>query len=164
MAVARCVRSGSPLRQPAPPAAPHRTALSGPARPGTMTVTRLDQGQRYRPRMAFLKKVRAEQRRETAAPLWASARHLGTAAGRGDALPGAPGWGGGGDDDDTRVRSILPGQGSPGLLWVCGVRGVTAPSVGIWGHDLLRSPVDPSWLRGFSWGAEEQCVLESWRK
>lgn len=96
VAVARCVRSGSPLRQPAPPAAPHRTALSGPARPGTMTVTRLDQGQRYRPRMAFLKKVRAEQRRETAAPLWASARHLGTAAGRGDALPGAPGWGGDG--------------------------------------------------------------------
>ncbi|NXE34157.1 RGS9 protein, partial [Ptilorrhoa leucosticta] len=28
-----------------------------------MTVTRLDQGQRYRPRMAFLKKVRAQQRR-----------------------------------------------------------------------------------------------------
>ncbi|XP_072793081.1 regulator of G-protein signaling 9 isoform X2 [Taeniopygia guttata] len=44
---ARCAGPG-PLRS-------HRTAIAT----ATMTVTRLDQGQRYRPRMAFLKKIEA---------------------------------------------------------------------------------------------------------
>lgn len=53
----------------------------------TMTVARLDQGQRYRPRMAFLKKVRAEELRVTGSAA------LGVSSGGTDrTLPdGAPG-------------------------------------------------------------------------
>lgn len=91
------------------------------ARSGTMTVTRLDQGQRHRPRMAFLKKVRAGQHRGgciLAGPC--GARCSG---------PGGPG-----------VHSALPGHGSPRPRWMC--EG-TAPAPGLWGHDLLQSPVAP---------------------
>lgn len=57
-----------PAGAAAPPAPSARSA-----RPGIMTVTRLDQGQRHRPRMAFLKKVRDEQAPHAAAPLRTSA-------------------------------------------------------------------------------------------
>lgn len=61
----------SQVRPAGAAAPPARSARS--ARPGIMTVTRLDQGQRHRPRMAFLKKVRDEQAPQAAAPLRTSA-------------------------------------------------------------------------------------------
>lgn len=53
-----------------------------PAPYGTMTVARLDQGQRYRPRMAFLKKVRPGDSHTALGISTGRARRGGVRAGR----------------------------------------------------------------------------------
>lgn len=81
----------------------------------TMTVARLDQGQRYRPRMAFLKKVRAELLRVTGVSTGGTDR----ARADGAVRCGAPCRG-------PRVRisrsSILPGAAprAPGIVLLGG--------------------------------------------
>lgn len=108
----------------------------------TMTVARLDQGQRYRPRMAFLKKVRAELLRVTgSAALGVSTGGTDRARADGAVRCGAPGRG-------PRVRisrsSILPGAAprAPGSCCSAG----TVPSPGI-----CRVATWSPRHRGFGW-------------
>lgn len=108
----------------------------------TMTVARLDQGQRYRPRMAFLKKVRAELLRVTgSAALGVSTGGTDRARAYGAVRCGAPGRG-------PRVRisrsSILPGAAprAPGSCCSAG----TVPSPGI-----CRVATWSPRHRGFGW-------------
>lgn len=123
----------SQVRPAGAAAPPARFARS--ARPGTMTVTRLDQGQRHRPRMAFLKKVRDEQASQAAAPLRVSA-------------PAGPRLGG--VVRSPVLRSPVLRAGGPVFIASCPalafqgpsgcVREVTAPPSGLWGPRPVAEP------------------------